>query len=258
MPRIAAEMEAVTVPSAVVDQLDARPGVADLLDQVVVARPVEDDRRDVVRAAAECLRDREDILAHRSQQVDRAARTRSDRELPHVHVGQLQERAGLPDGDHRHRAVAAPRDDAAALERVEGEVDGLSPGSDRSPGGERRLVVGRPDHDAALDRERVENAAHRLGGVVLGRLVICPPEPACTREGCALGHTRVRLATTEVVVLRRRLGLGWLWNRLGHETGCTSSAAASTRSITRPIARSRFALSTTGTSWRSARATIDA
>ena len=37
--------------------------------------------------------------------------------------GSVMKLAGIADGDHRHRAVAAARDDAAALERVEREVD---------------------------------------------------------------------------------------------------------------------------------------
>ena len=48
---------------AVLDELDSRAGVADLLDQVVVARTVEDDRRHVVHPAAERLGDRLDVLA---------------------------------------------------------------------------------------------------------------------------------------------------------------------------------------------------
>ncbi len=44
--------------------------------------------------------------------------------------GKAEELAGLADGDHRHRAVAAARDDTAALERVEREVDLLPARSD--------------------------------------------------------------------------------------------------------------------------------
>src|SRR6185369_1381743 len=42
---------------AVLDQLDPGAGGADLLDQVVVPSPVEDDRRDVADVAAVGLRD---------------------------------------------------------------------------------------------------------------------------------------------------------------------------------------------------------
>src|SRR6476646_11662263 len=108
---------------AVLDELDPGAGVADLLDQVVVAGPVEDDRRHVVDAPSEGLRDRLDVLSDWAHEVDRAPGTWAYGHLPHVDVGQRREAARLADGDHRHRAVAAPSDDAAAFERVEREVD---------------------------------------------------------------------------------------------------------------------------------------
>ena len=85
---------------SVLDQLDACAGGADLLDQIVVSRPVEHDRRHVVRAAAESLGDRRDVLAERLEQVDRAARARADGHLAHVHVRQVEERSSVAHGDH--------------------------------------------------------------------------------------------------------------------------------------------------------------
>src|SRR5438105_3488785 len=52
---------------AVLDELDAGAGGSDVLDQVVVARAVEDDRRDVVRAPPEGLGDRADVVPDRPQ-----------------------------------------------------------------------------------------------------------------------------------------------------------------------------------------------
>ena len=100
---------------AVLDQLDARAGVADLLDQVVVPRPVEDDRRHVADPAAERLRDRLDVLGDGAPEVDLAARRRPDGHLAHVHVRQSRERARGAGRDHRHRAASAARDDARRL-----------------------------------------------------------------------------------------------------------------------------------------------
>src|SRR3954466_5424156 len=62
---------------AVLDELDAGAGGADLLDEVVVARPVEDQRRDVARGAAVGLGDGADVVAHRAAEVDLAARGRA-------------------------------------------------------------------------------------------------------------------------------------------------------------------------------------
>src|SRR5204863_2306041 len=64
---------------AVLDELDPRSRVADLLDQVVMAGPVEDDCRHVVHTPSEGLRDRLDVLADGTEEVDRAARARADR-----------------------------------------------------------------------------------------------------------------------------------------------------------------------------------
>ena len=51
---------------AVLNQLDPSARGADLLDQVVVTRPFEHDRRDVVHVAPERVRDRGDVLGHRA------------------------------------------------------------------------------------------------------------------------------------------------------------------------------------------------
>src|SRR5262249_48466702 len=59
--------------SPVLNQLDSRARRTDVLDEVVVAGTVEHDRRDVVGAPAERVGDRLDVVAHRLQQVDRAA-----------------------------------------------------------------------------------------------------------------------------------------------------------------------------------------
>jgi hypothetical protein len=187
---------------AVLDQLDARPRVADLLDQVVVARPVEDDRRDVAGAAAERRRNRLDVLGDRTEQPDPPAGRRADGHLPHVHVRKRHQRSRLPDRDHRHRAVAPARDDAAALERVEREVDALASRPDRLARRELVLLVGGADHDPPLDRERLERLAHPRGGVALGSLLVGPSEPARTRERGPFGHAQVRLAQAELEALR--------------------------------------------------------
>ena len=152
---------------AVLDQLDPCAGRADLLDQVVVAWSVEHDRGHVADVASEGLRDRADVVADRREQADPAARARPDGDRPHVHVGEAQELAGLGRNDHRDRAVASARDDAAALERVEREVDVDPAGAQRlgqlvspSPAPiKTRPVIGNssspPRHDKYLPRDHL-------------------------------------------------------------------------------------------------------
>ena len=81
---------------AVLDQLDAGAGGADLLDQVVVARPVEDDRGDVAWPAPVGVGDRGDVVADRLAQVDPPARDGPDRDLAHVHLRQPREEPASP------------------------------------------------------------------------------------------------------------------------------------------------------------------
>ena len=134
---------------AVLDQLDARAGGADLLDQILVAWAVEHDRGDVVGLAAERVGDRADVLAHGLPEIDLAARDRPDGHLPHVHLREPWEAARLADGDHGHRPVVAPGDDAPPLERVDGQIDLRPAGADLRPDLERIVVLVAADDDAA-------------------------------------------------------------------------------------------------------------
>src|SRR3954454_25055394 len=231
---------------SVLDQLDPRAGVADLLDQIVVPGAVEDDRRDVVHHPAERLGDRADVVADGPAQVDRVSRARADRHLAHVHVRQRLEGARLADRDHRHRPVAAARDDAAALQGVEGEVDLGPPRSDRLAGREVVGVTARADDARAVEGQLLEREPHRGRRVVLGRLLVGAPEPARPGERGSLRDARVALAEAGPALVagpvgpRLRLGLR-------HRAASTGSAAVSTSSITSPIAASMFPFSITGT-----------
>ena len=113
-------------------------------------RPVEHDRRHVVRVPPEARRrSRRTLSATGRREVDPPARGGPDRHLPHVHLGQARQRPGVADRDHRHRAVAAAGNDARALERVDGEVDRLAAAARRArPDGERpALLLPGADHD---------------------------------------------------------------------------------------------------------------
>src|SRR5262249_61838406 len=62
---------------AVLDQLDAGAGGPELLDEAGVPRPVEDDRRYVVRPPPERRGDCLDVLGDRPAEVDAAAGARA-------------------------------------------------------------------------------------------------------------------------------------------------------------------------------------
>ena len=189
------------------------------------------------------------------EQVDRAACARPDCELAHVHVGQREQPPGLADGDHRHRAVAAARDDAATLERVEGEVDLGPAGADHRARRQPALVAGRAEDDAAADRQHVERPAHACRRPP-------PPRPPGRRGRAsapsAAPHARLRAGTPGTGTAA--WCSGWLGERLHlglrHTRSRARSAAESTSSATAPVARSALSFSITGTPSRSARSTM--
>ena len=148
VPRIAAEIDAVTV--SVPDQLDARAGAAKLLDQVVVARSVENESGDVQRLTAEALRDMLDVLGDRPIEVDHAARSRPDRDRAHVHLGKTAQRPqarrqASPWRRRRHgRRRRDPRSGRARDRRARRRAD--------RPARQQRLARPRSEHDLAVDR----------------------------------------------------------------------------------------------------------
>ena len=231
---------------AVLDQLDSSARGPDLLDQVVMTRPVEDDRGHVVDHPPEGVGDRADVVADRLAEVDRAAGFRTDGHLAHVHVGQHLERAWLADRDHGHRAVAATGHNAAPFERVERKIYLLAAGAERLPCRELARLASCADHDPSLDRQQLEREAHRVGRVLLRGLLIGPAKPAGAGQRRPLGHARVALAEAEARLAPERADPFF---RLGlrHCFTVSGSAAASTSSMTSPITSSMFPFSITGT-----------
>ena len=238
VPRIAAEIDAVTVPSPI--SLIRVPGRPELLDEVVVPRPVEHERGDVDRLAVEALRDGADVVGDGAVEVDHAPGARPDGDRPHVHVGKLEERALGRDREHRDRTDAAPRDDASSLDRVEREVDAIAACADLSSRCER-LAGPRADHDPPVDRHLVERGLHPVRRGLLGCLLVGAAEPARARERGPLRRPRVASAHA----VRHRVTRGY--------ARTSRSAVDSTRSRTSPIAWSSVVFMITGTSQRRAR-----
>ena len=124
VPRTAAEMAAVTVPSPI--SLMRVPAPPQLLDQVLVPRPVEHERRDVERLPVEALGHRADVLGHGQVEVDHRARTRADRDPCACTCPEAGRSA--PSGATASIAIAPtpPRATTAApLDRVECEIDAI-------------------------------------------------------------------------------------------------------------------------------------
>ena len=220
------------------------PDVADLLDQVVVARPVEDDRRHVVDAAAERVRDRLDVLADRPQQVDVAARARPDRDLAHVHVGQRRQLAGA----RRRRSSTSRRCLRARRRRV--PRAGRARGRRRAAGADDRRPAASPPLSSIepmttrplIGSESRSRASPR--GRFLRRLLVGAAEPARAASAARSVAREIRLAQA-----RPRGGAPrGRSDRLDRRSRARSarSARRETSSDTAPIARSASSFSTTG------------
>ena len=227
VPRIAAEMDAVTSPSWISLMRAPAPRISSTRSwcrgrssTIVVMSFARRPNASAIDST---------FSRDRAVDVDLPARARPDRHLAHVHVGQRDERSRLADRDHRHRAVAAARDDAAALERVDREVD--VPAAEPEDGAVRERALLLPaDHDAPLDRQLVERARHARDRRLLGGLRVVAAEPPRGRERRALGRAREGLAEARLAPADRLLA-GRLLDGLGH-TVSSSAALSSTSSIT--------------------------
>ena len=109
---------------AVGDQADARAGLADVGDELLVrarGRGPRPSGRSTSRSKARG--DVAQVLGHRRVEVDHAARGRADDDLVHVDVGRVEQAAALGGGEHRDRVRGAGGAEVGALERIDRDVD---------------------------------------------------------------------------------------------------------------------------------------
>ena len=75
---------------AIADQLDARARPANLVDQILVARPIQHDHYQVLDVAMQSLGDHPEIDRRRGIQIHRALAGRADHDFFHVAVRRVQ------------------------------------------------------------------------------------------------------------------------------------------------------------------------
>ena len=178
---------------AVADQLDARAGGADVGDQLLVPRPIEDDDHQILDVAAEAPGDRLQVRLHRRVEVDGVPRRRPDDDLLHVAVGRVQQAALVRRGQHGDGAGRAGGAEVGALERIDGDVDlevvGATAPDLLADEQHRRLVaLALADDDRAAHGQRVHRLAHRLDGDVVGVLAFALPHRARRSDRGVLGR----------------------------------------------------------------------
>ncbi len=116
-----------------------------------------------------------DVLAGRRVEIDHALRIAgTDRDLVHIDVGRVQQRAVLghgQGGDGARHVLGAQR---RAFERIDGDVDlGAGLGADLLADEQHRRLVhfALPDHHGAVDRQIVELAPHGVDRGLVGGLL---------------------------------------------------------------------------------------
>ncbi len=133
-----------------------------------------------------------DVVGRRRVEVDHAFLVAgADRDLLHVDVGRMQQRAAIGHRHGRDRARHVLGAQRGAFERVDGDID-LRTGIDAdllADEQHRRLVaLALADHDGALDRQLVELAPHGVDRGLVGRLLVAMAAQPRRRHRRALGH----------------------------------------------------------------------
>ena len=178
---------------AVGDEAHGGAGLAHRGDEVGVARAVEDERGDLGGLDALRLGERADILLRRRVEIDHARRVAgSDRDLLHVDVGRVEQRAAFRHrhgGDRAGHVLGAQR---GAFERIDGDVDlgTAAAAADLLADEEHRRLVALalPDHHGAEDRQIVHLAPHRIDRRLVRRLLVAPAAQIGGGDRRALGH----------------------------------------------------------------------
>jgi len=184
---------------AITDEADARAGGADVGDELLVPRPVEHDHRQFVDLAAERARDGAQVLAHRGIQIDQVLGARPDDQLLHVEVGRMQQAALVRGCEHGDRVGGAGGAQVRAFERIDGDIDLVelapSPGvlprqADLLADEEHRRFVALAftDDDRAVDRHRVEFAAHGFDRRLIRSVPIALTHRVGAGDGGLLDH----------------------------------------------------------------------
>jgi len=174
------------------DQPHRGAGPAHADDHVGVARAVENERRDVRGLDALGLGELQDVVASGRIEIDHAFRiARPDRDLLHIDVRRVQQRAFIGhrnSGDRARHVLGAQR---GTLERVDRDIDFRAlPGPHLLADEQHRRLVklALADHHGAVDRQVVELAPHGVDRGLIGRLLGAASAQPRRRDRRPLGH----------------------------------------------------------------------
>ena len=190
MPDTAQLMAADRSPSVM--SLMRAPVSPDLVDERLVAGPLEDDDGDVPDVTTERRRDGAHVLGRRVADVHVAGRAGSHAQLLEIRVGGVEQAALLGGREDRDRVGLAVGDQVRALERVDRDVDGhvvRAAGAHRLADPEHGRLVPLPlaDDDGAAHLDLVHGPAHRLGGGAVRFVLLASAHEARRSQRRSLG-----------------------------------------------------------------------
>ena len=109
---------------AIADKAEGGARVPHLLDELGVARTVEDADGDLAQLQAFGQRQRLEVVGRRRIEIDQAfGKARPDGDLVHIDGGHLQQAAALGDGKHRERIGKRLGAQGRAFHRIDGKID---------------------------------------------------------------------------------------------------------------------------------------
>ncbi len=207
---------------AVTDQVDASTGVADRLDDGVVAVPFEDRDDDAGYRDVEGASDLDDIVFRRGGDVDLASGLPTDDDLVEVEeIPHIDHRAARCDGDDGDRAFPAFGQDGSAINRIDSDIGFYTETvTDRLAIVEHRRFVffTLADDDDAIHVDSCQHGVHGVNGCLVGAVLVSPPEPTDCGKCRSLGdtnelHADVTIGSRSVVANYGRSG----WNSGGSD-----------------------------------------
>ena len=170
-------MTPATSPSVI--RLTERAGAAHRRDQVGVTRAIEDHGGDGFGGHPLGLGEVADVFLRRRVEIDHSLGVAgADRDLVHVDVGRVQERAAFGHGEGGYGARHVLGAQRRALQRVDRNVDleaGLGADLFADEQHRRLIHLALADDDGPVDRQIVEFAAHGIDGGLVGGLLVAAP-----------------------------------------------------------------------------------
>ncbi len=177
---------------AVGDEAHSSTGAADRIDDLRVTRTIEHERGDCGRMHILGAGKAADVLRRRRIEIDHMLGIAgADRDLFHVDVWRVQQRAAFGHCHGRNRSGHVLGAERRAFERIDRDVDprtGLDADLLSDEQHRRFVALTLTDHHGAFDWDLVEFAPHRIDrGLVCSLLVAVAAQP-CRRDRRTFRH----------------------------------------------------------------------